>query len=264
MLNNKMKRISNKLKELSTRYHYKRECRVYCVGAAKTGTHSIAEIFENSVRASHEPESDSFIEKILEFENKELTEKQIKKYIQARDKRLCLDIDSSQLNYFLMEQLQAEFNDAKFILTYREPREWLESFINDSLRRTTTKQWVAIREHRFQHRLLSHPAEEEILKKNGLYTLDGYLSYWADHNKNVLQTIHPNKLFTVKTKEIGSNLEKIADFIELPEQYINHKKSHAFKNTEKFGILEQLDQDYLNEKIEFHKKKLKGFSLFQQ
>ena len=151
-----------KNKALDYYYHlsYKRKSRLYCVGAAKTGTHSIDSMFNGSVRTSHEAESEELIGKIFEIENGRAKKQSVVSYIKSRDKRLCLDVDSSQLNYFLLDYLLDEFPDALFLLTIRDCYTWLDSFINDSLCRKTTKNWIQLRDYRFQSNVFAHTQEE--------------------------------------------------------------------------------------------------------
>jgi hypothetical protein len=160
------------------RLSYVRKSRLYCVGTAKSGTHSIAAMFDDTVRTGHEPDSEQIICKILDISRGHINEADLVSFIHSRDKRLCLDVDSSQLNFFLVDMLIKEFHDARFVLTFRNCYAWLDSFINHSLRKTDVKpEWAKLRDVRFKAAELTHPPEEQILKEQGLYTIDGYLSY---------------------------------------------------------------------------------------
>lgn len=231
---------------------YKRKCRLYCVGAAKTGTHSIGSLFNHSVRSAHEAESAEFISKILDISQGILRDEDISAYIRNRDKNICLDIDSSQLNFFVIDYLLTEFPDARFLLTIRDCYSWLDSFMNDSLRRTTSKNWVRLREQRFRSEVFSHPAQEYALKEKGLYTLDGYLSYWTNHNNKVLASVPSHRLMIIKTNEITQRAYELADFAGIPRTAVKIENSHSFKNPTKFNVLQEIDQSYLEEKVQEH------------
>jgi len=231
---------------------YERRCRLYCVGAAKTGTHSIGSLFNQSVRSAHEAESAEFISTILDISQGLLNKEDISTYIKNRDKKICLDIDSSQLNFFIINYLVNEFPDALFLLTIRDCYSWLDSFINDSLRRTTSKNWVRLREQRFRSDVFSHPPEELFLKERGLYTLDGYLSYWTNHNNKVLTSVPANRLMVIKTNEITHRAYELADFAGIPRAAVKIENSHSFKNPTKFNVLQEIDQNYLEEKVQEH------------
>nr|WP_276570557.1 sulfotransferase [Halochromatium salexigens] len=229
---------------------YKRKCRLYCVGAAKSGTHSIAGMFDQTIRSGHEPESKQIIDKIIGLSEGKLNSQEMSSYIRKRDNRLCLDVDSSQLNFFLIDYLLKEFPDAKYLLTIRDCYTWLDSFINHSLRDKAEAKWIMLRDFRFGADKYSHSEAEMILKRNGLYTLDGYLSYWANHNKKVLKTVPRNRLMVLDTLKISQHAYEIADFAGLPRSTIQIKNSHAFKNKQKFQILRQLPENYLEEKVQ--------------
>ena len=219
---------------------------------AKTGTHSIAALFGTPVRAMHEANADDLLPRILQFLDGRFTDGEMTSYIHAMDKELRLDVDSSQLNFFILDILIREFPGARFLLTIRDPYSWLNSFIDDSLRRTTSEAWIRLRDYRFGAGTFSHPPEEQVLKDHGLYTLDGYLSYWRAHNEKVLSSVPPQQLLVVRTDEISDRVYEVADFAGLPGSAVRRERSHAFRNQQRFGILEKVDRDYLQGKIEWY------------
>lgn len=206
-------------------------------------------MFDDSVRSRHEPDDEAVIRKIIDIENGRLSQSDLTSYVRERDQRLCLDVDSSQLNFFLLDHLLEAFPDAVFILTIRDCYSWLNSFINDSLRRSTSKAWVTFREYRFRPDLFSHPPEEEALKRRGLYTLDGYLSYWARHNSRVLATVPKNRLLIVRTSEITKRAHDIAAFAGIPKESVRVQESHSFRNPENFNVLREVDESHLEGKV---------------
>lgn len=235
-----------------TRLSYSRKCRLYCVGAAKTGTHSIDTMFDDTVKSRHEADDEEVIRKILEISAGHISAADLLSFIRQRDKRLCLDVDSSQLNFFLLDQLLQEFPDALFLLTIRDCYSWLNSFIDDSLRRQPSGNWIKLREHRFRSGTLAHPTQEQALKEKGLYTLDGYLSYWASHNNQVLAKVPEDRLLIVRTEEITKKAFEIAGFAGLPRYCVQPHHSHAFRNPEKFHVLREIPEDYLEAKVREH------------
>lgn len=226
--------------------------KIYCVGTAKSGTHSIADLFCDQFRAQHEPESLELANMILAAANNTVDEKPFLDYLIKRDQRLNLQVDSSQLNFFIIKQLMDLFPSSKFILTIRHPYHWLASFINHQLGSVANPPWTQMREFRFRPDVYTHPAEESVLKENNLYTLDGYLSYWARHNQVVINNVPQRRLLIVRTDKISTSLDNIADFCGVPKSLLNQEKAHAFKAEQKFNILEQLDRAYLDKKITQH------------
>lgn len=226
--------------------------RMFCVGTAKSGTHSIAALFDNPVRSRHEVENSELLKKILALSAGNLSNGDLGSYIRQRNRRLTLDVDSSQLNFFLLEAILEQFRTARFLLTIRDPYSWLNSFVNDSLRRQTTENWMRLRELRFRANLFTHSPAEQILKQLGLYTLDGYLSYWAMHNDKVLSLVPTDRLLVVRTDEITGRAYEIADFAGLSRSYVRPERSYEFKNPIEFGVLKKIDRSYLENKIISH------------
>ena len=58
-----------------------RLARLYCVGAPKSGTHSIAELFAPPVRSLHEPEAERTIDFILAKETGQFTPEQVREHL---------------------------------------------------------------------------------------------------------------------------------------------------------------------------------------
>ena len=231
---------------------YARKCRLYCVGAAKTGTHSIQAMFNETVRAGHEPDSRSLIKTIIAHEKGLITPDKFANYLIKRDAKNCLDVDSSQLNFYLISFLLRQYDDALFLLTIRDCYSWLDSIINDTLRRRTSKYWLKMRDLRFERPDSFYSSEESVLKDNRLYTLDGYLAYWSIHNNTVLSQVPPTKLMTVKTTEISSHACAIADYSGIPRSALVIARSHAFKNPVKYNILRRMDKSFLEAKVQEH------------
>jgi hypothetical protein len=166
-----------------------------------------------------------------------------------------LELDSSQLNYFLLDSLVSEFPNAKFILTIRDCYSWLDSCINHQLSRNCYPNWQRLRDFRFDSNS-EYKEEERILAQHGLYTLDGYLSYWAEHNREVLTTVPKEKLLVVRTHEIPQEIEKIADFLSISLDKLNLSKAHSFKAKNHFNILSEIDKQFIDNKVNLHCKSL--------
>ena len=247
----------NKLKKIFTssfifRLLNPRRTHIYCVGTAKTGTHSMAAIFNGNLRSTHEPENRKLIKKIMKFEAKSVDNIELRNFVINRDKRLWLEVDSSQLNFFILEQLVSLFPDSKFILTIRNPLSWLDSYINHQIARGGSDDWIQIRNLRFRPDIYSHSKEERVLKDNGLYTLDGYLSDWSHHNNKVIDTVPPDRLLIVRTDEINKRYKDIVNFVGLPGININKENLHVYKAKRKYYILDKIDKEYLGYKVKEH------------
>jgi hypothetical protein len=235
-----------------------RRAQFYCIGTAKSGTHSIAGLFHHGVRAAHEPEAHEVIRAILDVAAGKMSDRQLRSYVRKRDRRLWLEVDSSQLNYFILDTLREEFPRARFLLTIRNCYAFVDSVLNDTLRRPDTPEWKRLKDHRYRPALFTHPPEEQLLKERGLYTLDGYLSYWAAHNEKVLASVPAERLLVVRTDRITPEAGNICAFAGLPPESVDLGHSHEFKNPNKFGLLSQIDRGHLERTVDKYCRPLLG------
>lgn len=252
-----LQKLVRKTRTLSASYvpeclRRSRKTHLYCVGTAKSGTSSIGALFGDSLHARHEAESEQVIDTILKLESGEMSAAALRRYLIRRDRRLHLEIDSSQLNFFFLDVLVNLFPDARFILTLRDPFSWVDSFINHQLSRSAPHKWPLLRDLRFQANAFIHPPEEAVLAENELYTLDGYFSYWASHNRTVLDTVPPERLLVVRTHEISERTSEISAFAGVPAAAANQQRSHVNRARRRYHLLNQIDGAHIHERAEAH------------
>lgn len=209
-------------------------------------------MFDGQLRSNHEAESHEVIDTILRLKAGEISDTELRRYIQRRDRRLRLEIDSSQLNYFLLDHLVEIYPDAKFILTIRNPYAWVDSFINHQLGRSASEEWQRLRDFRFRPSQFKHPPEEDALAERDLYTLDGYFSYWARHNTDVLEKVPASRLLVVRTTQITDSADEVADFAGVSSRRADRRRSHSNKAKAKYNVLAQIDRNHLASKVEEH------------
>lgn len=209
-------------------------------------------MFEDEFRAGHEADSHEVIETIFRVASGELKDRELREYIRRRDRRLRLEVDSSQLNYFLLDHLVDLYPQARFLLTIRNPYAWVDSFINHQLGRSASETWKKFRDFRFRPGEFDHPPEEAALQERGLYTLDGYFSYWSRHNERVLGTVPESRLLVVRTPEITERATEIATFVGVSPEKINRDRSHSNTAKTKFHVLDDVDRDHLARKVDEH------------
>jgi len=97
-----------------------------------------------------------------------------------------------------------------------------------------------------------HNPQERVLATFGLYSLDGYLSYWAYHYQTVLNAIPNDRHLLVRTKDLSESTDRIASFVGVKESSLCSEKSHSHQTAEKHAVLEQIDESYLRQKIASH------------
>jgi hypothetical protein len=228
----------------------KRYFHAYCVGMPRSGTHSIAHMFQQNYAAAHEPRGYYAIYHILQRMAQRYTYTDIKNILKWRDKRLSLDLEAAHYLHHVVDVLATSFPNAKFILTVRDPLRWLESEID---RNYSTRQklfWRHLENYRYGRYGHSFTPQDAALKEMGLYPVASYLSYWKDHNEFVLRSVAPEQLLVLETNKIQSSVDKIADFLDIESNTINTQKSHANKRSKRFKLADLVDQSYLYQQVE--------------
>lgn len=233
-----------------------RRFHAFCIGTSKSGTHSITHMLEHAYSARHEPKERETIRFSLRQARGEILPEDQRAYIRQRDRHMWLEMDASNLNIELVPLLAEVLPDAKFILTVRECVSWVDSEINHFLSHPYPPQWKEMWNHRYRANRFTHAPEERILAENGLYTLDGYLSYWAWHQSIALDTIPADRLLVIPMKQLSHSTEKIADFLGIPHAKMSTDRAHSFEAANKFGIVAQLDPAFVRAKAREHCQKV--------
>jgi hypothetical protein len=227
-----------------------RQTRLYCVGAPRTGTHSIAAIFDRSIRSLHEPEFRSVTRNVLAHHRGLITFAELRRFVRCRDERLRLDVDSSHVNAFLTDALLAEFDDARFILTMRDCFSWTDSAMNHTM---NSRQWSKADrqylEFYFAAKDITYSRHDEFLRQHGLLSVDCYLAAWSRHNDKVLASVPPERLLVVRTAEISQMLHQIAQFAGVPAKRINPGFSAKGRARARHGMLDRVDSAYLADRV---------------
>ncbi|MBD3413422.1 MAG: hypothetical protein GF421_03200 [Candidatus Aminicenantes bacterium] len=233
---------------------YPRRFHAFCLGVPRTGTASMAGLFQRHYRAEHEPEDIVTTEKIVDFINGELSKKKMSSFIRKRDRSLWLELESSHFSYFYLDILLQEFEQAKFILLLRDCYSWLNSYINHQLGRPLSiksRFWNKLRDIYFDNHF-PYSAQEQVLDERGLYTIDGYLSRWKSYNEKVLSLVPSERLLVIRTHEIKEKFEDIKDFLGISSNNLDGSQSHLNTRTKGFDLLSKIDKGFLKEKFNDH------------
>jgi hypothetical protein len=235
--------LSLVIRSLVQRRHFQ----IYCTGAAKTGTHSIGNIFSLNFRAQHEPMYTEFADILEKRRSDKIDDGELFDYFRKRDWKLWLECESSHPLAWFSDILCKLFKNAKFILTIRDCYSWLDSIINQSLNYTPKNQGMKIRNFLFDN-AFGH--KKTVLQNSVLFSVDGYLSYWADLNSFVLDSIPSKKLLIVPTQHISQNIDSFANFVGVPVCYLDKMRAYSHTAIKKHEVLEDIDKSLIAEKIE--------------
>jgi hypothetical protein len=233
----------------SRRFH------AFGVGAPKSGTRSLAGLFEHSFRAAHEPDVEPVVAMMDQRVHGRTDGGRLASFFRRRDRRLRLELESSHPTSFFIDVLVREFPDAKFILTIRDCYSWLESVWGQYLRLPQTESmefWRRMRDAYYRPERFRHAPEERVLAERGLYTLDGYLSFWERHNTQVLTLVPEERLLVVRTHEIARDAERIASFLGVPAAALDTSRSHLNRAESTRGLLWQIDPSFVERKADLY------------
>jgi hypothetical protein len=219
----------------------RRSFHAFGVGTARSGTHALYSAFCDAYRTSHEADSEALMELIA----RSAPTAEIETFLKARDRRRMLEMDSSQLNYFVLPQLLATFPHAQFVLTLRDCLSWVDSLMNHQLSGPSSRQWVRHRALRFGPPGEGHPPEERALAERGLHTLEGYLSYWNRHNDHVLRTVPGERLLVIETPRLRDEMGRVADFLGIPERSLRADRAHSNQARRQHGLLDSIDRTHV-------------------
>jgi hypothetical protein len=230
-----------------------RQTRLYCVGAPRTGTHSIAAIFDHSIRSRHEPGFRAATKKVLAHHRGLFSFDELRRFVRSRDARMNLDVDSSHVNAFLIDAILAEFEDARFVLTIRDCYSWTDSAMNHTM---NSRNWSAADrqylEFWFDAKHVEYSRHDEFLRQRGLLSVDCYLAAWSRHNDRVLSSVPAEKLLVVRTTEISERLREVAAFAGIAAERLARGVGAQAEARARHGILDMVDSAYLEERVAAH------------
>jgi hypothetical protein len=226
-----------------------RRFHAYCVGAAKTGTTSIARMLATRYLAAHEPDTVATNRLAIGYVRGDLGEDQAKAALLERDRRLRLEMDSSHPLGYLAPLLQDLFPDARFVVTVREPLSWLRSRVNfhDA---TDPPKWREYRQYFWYDQDRGHAPEEASLRAHGLVSIDTYLAQYADHYRLLLTHLDWDRALLVRTSELSASPSDLATFLGVSRSSISI--THAKRGRSPVDLLASVDGAFVRAAIARH------------
>jgi hypothetical protein len=230
-------------KVLPRRFH------CYCIGAAKTATTSISSMFEHNFDSQHEANIEDTNHNIINYLENKITQEQMLGYLKKRDQQLQLEMESTHSLIYVANELSSLFPQAKYIVTVREPMDWIRSRINFHFKKHPPE-WEEYRQYFWMDKTESYSEEEKILQENDLASLDAYLGQYAQHYALVEKNIPQDRKLTIRMDKISEKTREIADFLNVSAQKIIPEHSNSQPN--KAAFIDNLDQQFVIQRIWHH------------
>ncbi|MGX5172730.1 sulfotransferase [Aliikangiella sp. IMCC44653] len=224
-----------------------RQLQAFSIGTPKSGTTSVAGLFNQHFRSSHEPERIELIHVIHRHFHGKMSDEAYVKWLVKRDKRIWLDIESNCFLGYRPDLLFKAYPKAHYLLSIREPLSWLDSMLNHTINYPPPSEQVIAYWHDMFFRPSEHPhqAEDKALREHNVYSIEAYLKFWSSAVTRVLDCIPKEQLLIVPTKQMKSMANEIAAFLNIEPAKLDYSAGHLNKAPAKFNLLELVDTNYV-------------------
>jgi hypothetical protein len=233
------------------RLFHRRRFDVCCCGLSKTGTHSMAGIFEN-YRSAHHPDAGTRLPLAIGYLKGEVDAGVAERTLRSRDRHLYLEMESSSLAGVLIEPLLNACPEKRFILTIRGLYAWCDSWIDHNINSPPEASSLFGTLDQIRLRIGDFPATrfDSPLTERGFPPLPCYFQLWASHNTRVLQAVPPRRLLIVKTEQLSDRFTDIARWVGVPPQTLRWDRGLLFTAPTKHRVLATLDASYVRDTAE--------------
>ena len=227
----------------------RRRMDISCCGLSKTGTHSMAGLF-NAYRAEHHPDRDIRIELAMGLILGKLAEDKIERLLRRRDRALWLEMESSTLAGILIAPLARACPTKRFVLTVRDVYSWCDSWFDHNLNFPEESRFTDLDRLRLEPEVFPPSRYDRPLQDRGFFSLAAYCNLWSRHTRHVLDALPAERLLVVRTHEILARLPEIAAFARVPVDSLQPERGWEFRTQRRHRLLAMLDPDYVRETAE--------------
>ncbi len=221
---------------------------VCCCGLSKTGTHSMAGLFEG-YRSAHHPDADARLRLATAYLNGEVDAAAAQATLRRRDRLLWLEMESSALAGILIEPLSQACPAKRFVLTIRDVYSWCDSWIDQNINSPASNgsPWYALDQVRLRVNDFQPTKFDSPLTTRGFPPLACYFQLWASHNARVLEVVPSSRLLVVETQTLTAKTPEIAAWAGVPLETLRMDRSWLFSTETKHRVLASLDDSYVRE-----------------
>lgn len=227
----------------------------YAVGLPRTGTHSLAWMFEDRYRAKHEPTRAHMIDLIYARELEGMSDADQAAALRQRDHFLWLELESSNHVSNFAPLLASLFAQARFIVLLRDPYTWLNSVmtvgeenaeqgVDALMRRAMTA--------KFGFGRLPYSAHDTPLERRTLAPLQGYCTYYETIYTRLLTELPADRRLVVYTQQITQKVPAIAAFLGIDLASLKLEAAHSDARPKQARVLDEFDRAYLDDHIQRH------------
>ncbi|MDJ0747631.1 MAG: sulfotransferase [Xenococcaceae cyanobacterium MO_167.B27] len=233
----------------SDRGSLQRITKAFCVGQAKSGTASLYALLSHSYRVAHEPERAKTLKMILRHSEGEVDAQSFKAYLRQRDQRLNLEYDIAWANQFIIDHLLTVFPEARYIVLIRDPYTWLQSTVGHLISRQIPPDVPPFLNWWFKPKKYSHTSHDRLLEAQGVYSITALVNAWNHHVQTCTQLLPPERCLVLKTHELNSSHQQLADFLQIPWRTLERERGHLNKSKWNGRLDSLVNTNYLSEVV---------------
>ena len=236
-----------------------RRFHAYTIGVPRSGSHSISNMFETSFHCAHEPWAEETIKLVLANGQGELNSTQLREHLLRRDSAAKFEMEATHFMHFFVSELVDLFPHSKYVLTVRDPMQWIQSVINQNI---VTSQprfaiWQTLEAYTYGRYGFDTPKPERKLGAiPNVWPLAAYFKNWAEHNQTVLNAVPKSRLMLLETADIQNFAGTLCKFLgsEINPGLLNMSKSHSGQGNDnleavaekRIDVFSYVDVSYVN------------------
>jgi sulfotransferase family protein len=245
-----MKNAEHRKLVFSRPFAFRRKFQAFGVSMPRCGTTSLTRIF-GRYRAVHEQAKYACKLIYIDSFSRDITRERQIATLKFIDAVLYPEMSSGGHLGFLIDAVVEAFPRAKYVLTIRNPYHWLQKTIRLSIKKRDNQRPISAMGYlQYKPHLYPYTPHDQTLRQNGILSLDSLLSFWADYNQRIIDTVPADRLLAFRLDELSSADQRLADFLEIDRQTLVMDKSHVNKsNLTGDSPFDEIDRDYMDERV---------------
>jgi len=223
----------------------------YGVGLPKTGTTSLSAMMAN-YRTGHEASLDWLSDAAVARVRNQIDDDSFWGFVRARFVPLRGEMDVVTCHHMYVDILQEKYPKAKFVVTYRDVRSWVNSLLGlvtiwrrTPLDRRRDRDWYRSYGDWISEGTFSiDPADP----RDDTAALPALMRSWASYMHSMQALLPPERTIWIKTPELTLKLPELAEFLKIPVDSIIEEDVHRNKSSatlDRFTIAHRTEIDHV-------------------